>query len=386
MKREPMTHVFQRNIVATLAVVTVLVVSYALYQVRVVALLFAISGMLAYFLAWPVEQLSRKMRHNSAVWIVFLAFFVLLLGLLGSIVPLIFGQVQDLVTRIPDLLSRLESSATQWRWQFMAGREFVVSDYLTNMVDGFEQRIPQLLGNALDFTQSFLSGTAAVVAAVLIIPLMTLYLLLDSRRLRQALIGCFSTRWQADVDRALTAVNHSLGSYIYSRVLLALFVGTTTTIVLLILDVDYALLLGLLAFAGEFVPVIGPWLALLPTAVIVLATSPISLFIWVCMLYIAIQVFENYWLAPRWMGNTMDLHPLTVILAMLIGGALGGIAGLFVAVPAAAAVKVIMGIFVFRRGEPGIDVPQLDLISSMSGSADIQDAILPPNDSPPDYH
>lgn len=377
-----MTHVFQRYVVATLAVVVVLVVTYSLYQLRIIALLFAIAGMLAYFLAWPIEKLSRKMRRGGAVWIVFLASLLLLLGLLGSIVPLVYNEVQDLVTRIPDLLNRLNSSAEQWRWQILPGRELVVTDYFTNVVDDIEQRIPQLLGNALDFTQSFLSGTASVVAGVLIIPLMTLYVLMDSQRLRRAVIGCFSKRWRDDVDRALTAVNRSLGGYIYSRVLLALFVGFTTTMVLLIFGIDYALLLGLLACAGEFIPVLGPWLAFFPTAIIILATNP-GMFIWVAAFYIAIQLFENYILAPRWMGETMDLHPLTVILAMLIGGTLGGIAGLFVAVPAAAAVKVIMGVFVFRREEPGIDVPQLDLISSMDNAAIVYDSGQPDHNDRP---
>jgi predicted PurR-regulated permease PerM len=372
VEREPMTLVFRRYIVATLAVVTVLVVCYAMYQIRIVALLFAIAGMLAYFLAWPITQLSKKVSRRAAVWIVFPAFFVVVLGLVGSIIPLVYGEIQDLVTRVPDMLNKLESTVLNWRFQVMPGREIVMADHFTNALDDVEQRIPQILGSALDITQSVVSSTASVIAAVLIIPLMTLYLLIDSSRLRDAMIGCFSKRWQPDVDRALTAVNKSLGGYIYSRVLLALFVGILTTIILLVLGIDYALLLGLLAFAGEFIPVLGPWLAFAPTAVIVLATNPYML-IWVVILYIAIQIIENYVLAPRWMGDTMDLHPLTVILAMMIGGTLGGIAGLFVAVPAAAAVKVIMGVFVFRRVEPGIDVPKLDLISSMGGNADIQD-------------
>ena len=368
-----MTLVFRRYLVATLAVVTVLVVCFAVYQIRIVALLFAIAGMLAYFLAWPISHLNRRVSRRAAVWIVFPAFFVVVLGLVGSIVPLIYYEIQDLVNRVPDMLNQLESTVLSWRVQIISGREFVMADYFTNAVDDIEQRLPQILGSALDITQSIVSSTASVIAAVLIIPLMTLYLLIDSDRLRQALIGCFSKRWRSDVDRALTAVNKSLGGYIYSRVLLALFVGILTTVVLLVLGVDYALLLGLLAFAGEFIPVLGPWLAFAPTAVIVMATNPYMI-LWVAILYIAIQMVENYILAPRWMGDTMDLHPLTVILAMLIGGSLGGIAGLFVAVPAAAAVKVVMGVFVFRREEPGIDVPKLDLISSFSGNADIKDS------------
>jgi len=362
-QHEPMTHVFRRFFVAALAVVAVLVLVYTIYRLRWVALLFAIAGLLAYLLAWPIRRLERRWPRPAAVWTVFVGFIVLLMGLFGLILPVISNQVQDLLTHVPDLLARLDASTYEMRWQILPGRELVIADYFTEITDEIDRRIPEIASNIFSYTQFVVSGTAAFLAAVLIIPLVTLYLLLDSPRLRLALVGCFAAHWRQDVDKALIALNRSLGSYIYSRVLLALFVGVTTTLTLLAFGIDYALLLGLLAFAGEFVPVLGPWLAFVPIALVVLATVPFS-FIWIAIIFLLIQLFENYWLAPRWMGGTMDLHPLTIILAMLIGATLAGIAGVLVAVPAAAALKVIFNIFVFRREEPGIEVPGLDLISN----------------------
>jgi predicted PurR-regulated permease PerM len=69
----------------------------------------------------------------------------------------------------------------------------------------------------------------------------------------------------------------------------------------------------------------------------------------------------------------MNLHPLTVLLSLVVGGALGGVLGLIIATPAAAAAKVILNIFVFKRGEPGIAVPSLDLISAVDGEVDMQE-------------
>lgn len=370
-QHEPMTQVFRRYFVAALAVVAVLVFVYALYRLRWVALLFAIAGLLSYLLAWPIQRLTRRWSRPAAVWTVFVGFIVLLMGLFGLILPVVSNQVQDLLTHVPDLLSRLDASTAEMRWQIWPGRELVVADYFTEFTDEIDRRIPEIAGNVLSYTQSLLSGTAAFLLAILIVPLMTLYLLMDSQRLRKALVSCFAEHWRRDVEKALVALNRSLGSYIYSRVLLALFVGLATTVLLLAFQIDYALLLGLFAFAGEFVPVLGPWLAYVPITVVVLATEPFS-FIWITIIFLLIQVFENYWLAPRWMGGTMDLHPLTIILSLLIGAALAGIAGVLVAVPAAAALKVIFNIFIFRRQEPGIEVPPLDLISNQ-GSPDIRE-------------
>jgi predicted PurR-regulated permease PerM len=188
-----------------------------------------------------------------------------------------------------------------------------------------------------------------------------LYFLADSQKLRAALLGVLPEKARGDADRALTAVNRSLGGYILSRTILALFVGIAATAAMLAAGVPYAVLLGLLMFLGEFIPVIGPWLAFVPALLVILAFEP-SVLIFLVPAFIIIQLVENYFIAPKLIGDTMDLHPLTVLLAMMVGGTLAGVAGLFVAIPAAAALKVLLNIFILRREEPGIEVPQLEMI------------------------
>jgi len=73
--------------------------------------------------------------------------------------------------------------------------------------------------------------------------------------------------------------------------------------------------------------------------------------------YIVINIIENYFLAPKIMGDTMDLHPLTVLIAMIIGAYIAGIIGLLVALPVVAAIKIIFNIFVVRREEFGFAAP-----------------------------
>lgn len=345
---------------------------YALYLLRNIALIFAFAGFLAYLLSWPIEQIARRWPRWAAVTLVFGGFIILMLGLVVAIIPVTFKQTQDLITTIPDIIMRLEDSLAGLRLQVLPGRELDLTTYLDELLTRVQQSTPSLFSNLYSFTQTFVSGTATVASAVIVIPLVTLYFLMDSARLRKALLGCFPRHMQGDVNLTLTAVNRSLGSYIYSRVLLALFVGITMTALLAILGVRYSLLLGTFAFVGEFIPVVGAWISLIVIAIITLATEPLDL-IWIIVFTIVIQMVQNYVLAPKLTGDAMDLHPLTVIIAMLIGGSMGGIAGLVVAIPAAAALKVILSVFVFRREDRGISVPTLDLISS-TNEADIQEA------------
>ena len=357
-----MSLVFRRYFFASLGALCAIVLVYALYSLRAVALVFAIAGLLSYLFAWPINRLSRKLPRWLAITITMVVGVGLIGGFLIAFIPLVARQSQDLVNQIPDLITNLELQAEQWTVTFVPGREVEMLPYLTDLGTTLQERAPELLGNALNYSQSLVSSTAALLGALLLIPLIMLYFLADSHKLRAAVIGVLPAKARADADRALTAVNRSLGGYILSRTLLALFVGVAATATMLAMGVPYAVLLGLLMFLGEFIPVIGPWLAFIPALLIILAFEP-SVLIFLVPILIVIQLVENYFIAPKLIGDTMDLHPLTVLVAMMVGGTLGGVAGLFVAIPAAAALKVVLNIFVLRREEPGIEMPQLDSIS-----------------------
>jgi len=375
-QQERMTHVFRRIFVSTWAVAAVLVLVYVLYRLRAVAFVLAVAGLLAYLLSWPIERLAARWPRWAAVTVVFITFLIMLVGLFGAFVPILTEELGDLINAIPGIFASLEAGMGDWVWKLPFEQEFSLAEYVEHITAEIKAGTPAILANAFDFTRTVASGTATVLGAILIVPLITLYFLLDSARLKSSLLAVFDSRMYGDVDKAIEAVNRSLGSYIYSRVLLGLFVGTATTAILLAFGVKYAVLLGLLAFVGEFVPVIGPLLiAYVPLSLIVIATENWAVWFWVTLFFIAVQLIENYLIAPKLIGDTMDLHPLTVILAMMVGGTLGGIGGLLVAIPVAAALKVIFSIFIFRQNLPGVEVPRLDIIGQSADAPDNLDGM-----------
>lgn len=369
-QQERMSVVFRRYLVGALAVVGVLLFTMALYKLRDVILIVACAGFLAYFLAWPIEWLlRRRMPRQAAVRLVCYTLLLLVLGTLGPLGGLIYYQSQTFVRSLPGMLAAVESALRDYQVEMITGQTIRPGEYLEQLIAQAQQSVPALMTNVFNYTQTVVPGTATVMAALLVIPLIALYILLDSKRLRKALIGCFPPRVHADLDRALAAVNRSLSGYIYSKTMMALFVGLAMTLVLALLGVPFSVLLGILACLGEFIPVIGAWVAFVPTALIALTCGPVTL-LWVVILTVVVQLVQNYMVAPKLMSETMDLHPLTVLIAMIVGGTIGGFAGLVLAIPAAAAGKVFLNVFVFRRTEPGIPVPALDLISDDDGSVD----------------
>lgn len=366
---------FRNGAAAAAGVVLVLVGVYVLYLLRNVAMIVLIAGLLAYVVNWLVGKLSSRMPRIAAVWASMAIFMVLMLGVFGTTLPVISGQVSEFSASLGYMIERLDVQISGWSIPFVAIGDNTISNYLDTIGSEWQKSTPQIISA----TQNLLSSTASLLATILIIPLITLYLLLDGERLRNSFIVSFPERNRQTIDRVMSAISRALGNYIYSRLVLGLFVGVMTTIILGLFGIKFALLLGLLAFFGEFIPVIGPWLAYLPTALIVMTGEPTTAFITllvVSLFYLVVQMIENYIIVPKLMADTMDMHPLTVILAIMIGGTLGGIPGLFVSIPVAAMIKVLLKIFYFRTAEPGIEVPEeLEMERELAAAADTTEAL-----------
>ncbi|MCB1218432.1 AI-2E family transporter [bacterium] len=366
---------FRNGAAAAGGVVLVLVCVYVLYLLRNVAMIVLIAGLLAYVVNWLVSKLATRMPRIAAVWVSMSVFMLIMFGVLGTTLPVISRQTVEFTGSLGSMIESLDSQLSRWNLPYIDIGENTIGSYLDNIGNEWQKSTPQIISA----TQNLLSGTASLLATILIIPLITLYLLLDGERLRAGFIASFPERNRQTIDRVMAAISRSLGSYIYSRLVLGLFVGTMTVIILGMFGIRFALLLGMLAFFGEFVPVIGPWLAYLPTALIVMTGEPSTAFITlvvVSLFYLVVQMIENYIIVPKLMADTMDMHPLTVILAILIGGTLGGIPGLFVSIPVAAMIKVLLKIFYFRTAEPGIEVPEeLGMERELAAAADTTEAL-----------
>lgn len=379
---------------AALAVAMVVGILYMLHALRNVLLMLSFSAFLAYFLAWPIQWLSRKMPRPAATRVVFYTFFLLLLSAIPTAGALLYIQSAEFVKALPGYLQELPSQYDLLnnlligiQQQYAPGKEAQGLDaYLAQLVAQMQSSAPIILNRALGATQTFLSGAGTVMAGLLIVPIVSLYLLLDAARFRRSFVRLFPERQHRDVERALDAINKSLGGYIYSRVLMALFIGFFMGLTMALLGVDYWLLLAVGLFIGEFIPVVGGLLAFIPIAIVVLVgPNPTTLF-WVLGVNLLLQTVQNYLIAPKLTGETMNIHPLTVIIAMLVGGSVGGVAGLLLALPAAAAGKILLNIFVLRQEEKGIMMPALDLLSQsgeiefMERGGEIEHLIKPGTD------
>ena len=188
-------------------------------------------------------------------------------------------------------------------------------------------------GNALGVIFSLLGGFDSG----LILIVVSFYLASQENGIEHFLRMITPVRDEEYVVDLWARASAKIGRWLRGQLLLGLIVGALVYLALTILGIRYALSLGLLAVILELVPIIGPILAAIPAVFLGFLSSPLLGFI-VALVYVAIQQLESHLLVPVVMQRTVGLNPLVVIISLLVGAKLGGILGMFLAVPLAAAV------------------------------------------------
>ena len=149
-------------------------------------------------------------------------------------------------------------------------------------------------------------------------------------------------------------VSQVVGMYIRGQLVMASIIGLSAGVGSWLLGVRYPVLIGILAFLFELIPMVGPILASMPALVISL-TQPFPLVVYVIIFFVVMQVIENNVLAPRITGGAVGLHPVAALLAIVIGADLGGVVGALFAVPFAGVASVLIAaVWKGWRGEPVI--------------------------------
>ncbi len=321
-----------------------------LYYIRYLFIYIAFAVLLAYLLSAPVDWLTkRRIPKIGAILLVFLVFFVFIGLLLFFTIPIITEEGKQFVADVPVYFKAFEDGVNRFFQKYYPDYRFVLSDTITGWISGVQSDIPRLVRT----TFQTIRGFATFILGIILVPLMVYYFLKDSAKMKETFKRLFPRVYDERIDSGLTRVNLMLGNYVRGRLVLAVFVGSLVSIGLTTVGIKYPLLLGILAGVAEFIPVVGPFIAYIPAALLALSVSPVALLV-VTILYLLINGAETYILVPYVMGETMDLHPLTVIIAMMIGAYLAGILGLLIALPCVAAIKVIFEIFILRREEFGI--------------------------------
>ena len=306
-------------------------------------------ALIAYIVAYLAHPLLNALVRRRIprfvgvllVVLVILGLLVLASTLLVTVVQQVSSLVQDLPKMSREFLTWFDGLAKQHSFLQSVDRQ------LNSLTENGAQTIQKYLLPYLQKYQSSLVGgifgVASGVAEGFATLILAIYMMLDYDKIGLTLLRVFPRRWQPFVLDLTTSVSTAVGGYLKGQLLIATFVGVFIGVGLTLSGIPSAPAIGFLAALFNNVPYLGVVISIIPALLLAATTTPVVLkLILVVVIFVAANQIEGHILSPLVLGRTTDLHPVTVVLAILSGLALFGIVGALVAVPLTALAKLLL--------------------------------------------
>ena len=354
----PQTRAILRIIFIALAVAAAL---WLLYILESVILLVVLAIFFAYLIAPLVEFVHRpfKMRGREHIVPRPLAIGVVYLFLFGSVgialyflLPRLGTQITEFGAQAPSYLTSARARAESLNrlydnLQLPAGVRNTVKNNVDHVLSTVGQYTTEGVGNIL-------LGTLHYIPWLVLIPILAFFLLKDADSFRRSALQMLPRgRWRWRGDEFFQDVNSTLAAYIRAQLIACLLIGTICTIGFWAIGLPYALLLGIIAALLEFIPLVGP-LTVALIATMIASFYSVKQAVIVFLFLGILRIIHDYVTYPRIIGQGIHLHPLAVILAILAGAELAGVAGIFLAIPVVAIVSVSYRHWLEHKGSEGL--------------------------------
>lgn len=295
-----------------------------------------------YYLLTPIVSLLEKIniKRKIATPIVLLVFISIVIILVLTLIPAILTQIGQLLENLPKVVNNLEMQLAKLEEQ-----EWFKEIDVTEIVDSFGLTIRSVSNFLITNVTTSLGSLVGIVtnAAIFIVtvPIMLFYMFRDGSKLPQAISRFLPFEYRTEMIGLMGQMNNTISSYISGQALVCLFIGIFTYLGYLLVGQPYALLLGLIAGVTNIIPYLGPFIGAAPAVVLALTISPVQA-LKVALVVLVIQQIESNLVSPNIIGKSLDIHPLTIIVLLLVAGNLSGVLGMIIAVPTYAVTKTII--------------------------------------------
>ena len=357
-----------RTIWATIASVVLTLAAIAVVQaVARVLIWIVIAGFFAIVLSPPVDFLEQraKVRRSVATILVFLTGLAAIGGLMYAFITPIVDQSQEFVDNFPRYVE--EAKAGEGPLGGVVQR-FDLDRRIEERRDDFERAFNDLGRNSLDIVR----GVGNAVAATLTILVLTILMLLSGPRMLRSGLGALSPPTAARVRYVAADCAKAVTGYVAGNLLISVIAGVASFVFFFVADVPFRTVLALWVAFADLIPLVGATLGAIPAIIIAFLNST-ALGVATVVFFVVYQQFENHVLQVTIMAKTVDLNPLVVLVAVLIGVELTGLLGALLAIPVAGVIQVLgRDIYDQRRGtlkdEPTIGTEEIP-VSQMAPEA-----------------
>ena len=269
-----------------------------------------------------------KLNRTTAILIVLSVFFIVFLYIVLTIVPIITKQISSLIDFLlknqeklqNNFFGFLESNSIDLRSSLMSSKDVIVSNVM----------------NVLSSSFSLISSTFSL---LFMTPIFTIMLIFSYDNLENGVKRILRNMDREELIVLIKNIDETIGKYILVTALDSMIVGIVSFVIFYFLKMDYSMLFSVIIGFGNVIPFIGPFIGLIP-AILYAFTKSFKLVILIVVLITIVQTIEANIVKPWLTGKSVEMHPITTLLVVLVGGALFGIGGAFVAIPVYIIIKL----------------------------------------------
>jgi len=360
---------------------------WVLYRLQGVILLLVLSIFFSYLVA-PLVELVRKpfnlrgreriIPRPAAIGIVYLVLFGTLTIVLLVLLPRLSTQIRQFATNSGNYgsaaLSRVE------RLQAFCMNNGIPDD----ACNALKSTLDKAIESTKTYIETKLPGLVVEVLGyvpwLVLIPILSFFFLKDVEAFRRSALQMLPRgRWRWRADEFFQDVNSTLAAYIRAQLTACLLIGTECTVGFILLGVPFPLVLGVIAGLFEFIPLVGPLVVAIIAALVTSFSPDTSTYsaLWVLLFLAVLRIVHDYTIYPRLISQGVHLHPLAVILAILCGAELAGIAGIFLSIPVIAIATVSYRHWLEHRGSEGLVAEILQPVEASAPEPEAKETAAP---------
>ncbi|WP_107841146.1 AI-2E family transporter [Metasolibacillus meyeri] len=331
-------------------------ISFIFQPLRVlfeVVILPGVLGVILYYLTRPFLRLLMKWRIPK-IWAILIIYLVIIGALTLSIVlvyPFLRDQFTNLMNEFPAYFMAFVENIVSWLNNSRLNEYFsmINLEYDKMITSLTEDVVSQVKDFATGFATSvatgitgFVSALTGLVLSLVIVPFILFYLLYEGEKMPKFILRNTPPSMRKFVGDVLHDMDKQISSYIQGQILVSICIGAMVTIGFLVIGLEYALLLGVLAMVTSVVPYLGPVIAITPAAIIAIVADSPFMILKLAAVWTIVQLIEGKFISPQIMGKSLSIHPITIIFVLLTAGSLFGVPGVILGLPTYALIKVFV--------------------------------------------
>ncbi len=304
-----------------------------------------IMGIIIAYVFNPVVSLivRRGVSRIAAVIIVYSLILGVIVGILSFVIPSVYRETMRLMDILPSYAFRTKDYLDSAYLRFSKALTPELKEAIRDNIDYIQEMLIYHISRLTDKLLAFFGGLANWIIALVI----SFYLLKDKDYFMGLAEYMIPVRMRQGASKVCGDINKILTGFIRGQLLIALVIAILATIGFLLIDMNFAILMGIITGIANIIPYFGPILGGIPVAVVGLMESP-SKALWAVVVVLVIQQLESGVITPKIIGDSVGIHPVFIILSLFIAARFYGLAGLIFAVPVAAIIK-ILAVHVFDK-------------------------------------